>query len=79
MFEDEDESRRYSVVINDEEQYSIWSDDRDPPSGWHPVGVTGTKAECLRHIAEVWTDMRPKSLRVAMSGAAATGAEDDHG
>jgi len=56
----------YVVVINDEEQYSIWEAGRDIPAGWHSVGVSGTKESCLAHIDEVWTDMRPKSLRVAM-------------
>jgi MbtH protein len=62
---------RYTVVINDEEQYSIWEADRPPPAGWHEVGVTGTKDECLAHIDEVWTDMRPRSLRQAMDREAA--------
>jgi MbtH protein len=61
------DSRRYMVVVNDEEQYSIWLVDRDLPNGWRAVGKTGTKAECLAHINEVWTDMRPLSLRVWMA------------
>jgi MbtH protein len=56
---------RYQVVVNDEEQYSIWVEDLEPPAGWTPVGVSGTKDDCLAHIAEVWTDMRPRSLRSA--------------
>ena len=56
----------YDVVVNDEEQYSIWAVGRAVPAGWHAVGVTGTKEKCLEHIEEVWTDMRPKSLRLAM-------------
>lgn len=60
---DEDDSRRYRVVVNDEEQYSVWFAGRELPAGWHAVGVEGTKDECLRHIAEVWTDMRPRSVR----------------
>ncbi|MEU5868204.1 MULTISPECIES: MbtH family NRPS accessory protein [unclassified Nonomuraea] len=54
------------VVLNDEEQYSIWPADRDNPSGWHDAGFSGTKDACLDHIEQVWTDMRPKSLREAM-------------
>ncbi|WP_214318586.1 MbtH family protein [Nonomuraea sediminis] len=54
------------VVLNDEEQYSIWPADRDNPSGWYDEGFSGTKDECLEHIERVWTDMRPKSLREAM-------------
>jgi MbtH protein len=56
----------YQVVINHEEQYSIWPADRDPPFGWTAVGKTGTKQECMAYIEEVWTDMRPRSLREAM-------------
>lgn len=53
----------YQVVINHEEQYSIWPVDRQVPTGWKAVGKQGTKAECLDYIEEVWTDMRPLSLR----------------
>jgi len=53
----------YSVVVNDEAQYSIWLADTQPPAGWHRVGVTGTSAECLAHIERVWTDIRPVSRR----------------
>lgn len=65
MFEDDDD-RQYTVVRNHEEQYSIWPVDRDIPAGWEAVGRTGVKAECLSYIDEVWTDMRPKSLRERM-------------
>ncbi len=58
---------QYLVVVNDEEQYSIWAEGRPIPAGWQPVGVGGSRETCLSHIAEVWTDMRPKSLRLAMS------------
>lgn len=54
------------VVVNDEEQYSIWPAERANPAGWHDVGVRGTKESCLDHIETVWTDMRPASLRVLM-------------
>jgi MbtH protein len=60
---DEDDLTRYSVVVNDEEQYSIWPADRSAPAGWHAAGVEGSKSECLAHISEVWTDLRPKSTR----------------
>ncbi|GAB2935075.1 MbtH family NRPS accessory protein [Micromonospora polyrhachis] len=56
---------RFVVVRNDEEQYSIWSADRELPPGWHDAGFTGTRAECLAHVDEVWTDMRPRSVREA--------------
>ncbi len=53
----------YKVVINHEEQYSIWPADRETPRGWENSGVSGTRQECLDYIEEVWTDMRPLSLR----------------
>ncbi|GHJ48852.1 antibiotic synthesis protein MbtH [Catellatospora sp. TT07R-123] len=62
---------RYTVVRNDEEQYSIWWSDRDLPAGWADQGFSGNKDECLAHIADVWTDMRPASLRRRMEAAAA--------
>ncbi|MET0236753.1 MAG: MbtH family NRPS accessory protein [Kibdelosporangium sp.] len=61
----------YKVVINDEEQYSIWLADRADPPGWRGVGVAGSKEECLAHIEKVWTDMRPLSLRRRMAGSGA--------
>jgi uncharacterized protein YbdZ (MbtH family) len=57
----------YSVVINHEEQYSIWPDYKDMPLGWKSVGKTGLKADCLEFIKEVWIDMRPLSLRLKMA------------
>ncbi len=59
----------YKVVVNHEEQYSIWFVDRENPLGWTDVGKSGSKAECLEYIKEVWTDMRPLSLRKQMSEA----------
>lgn len=64
---DEDEIR-YDVVVNHEEQYSIWPSDRDLPAGWRREGTAGTKDQCLSHIETVWTDMRPLSVRQAMDG-----------
>ncbi len=60
------DERIYQVVVNHEEQYSIWPADRELPLGWQSAGKTGTKSECLDYIAEVWTDMRPLSLRKKM-------------
>ncbi|MDH3602641.1 MAG: MbtH family NRPS accessory protein [Candidatus Tectomicrobia bacterium] len=60
----------YKVVMNHEEQYSIWPADREIPNGWGDVGKSGLKAECLEYIEEVWTDMRPLSLRKQMEEAA---------
>jgi len=56
----------YQVVINDEEQYSIWADDREPPKGWRSVKRAMSKADCLAYIETNWTDMRPASLREQM-------------
>ncbi len=74
MFEEFPDDREYRVVINHEEQYSIWPASAPLPSGWNPVpepevtgfadlpGPLGSKADCLRYIEEVWTDMRPLSI-----------------
>ena len=68
MYDDEAEDTTvYKVVINDEEQYSIWPQDRDNPLGWYDAGKSGTKVECLDYVDEVWTDMRPLSLRKQMA------------
>ena len=56
----------YKVVVNHEEQYSIWLAERENALGWKDAGMTGTKDECLAWIREVWTDMRPLSLRRQM-------------
>lgn len=67
---EEDETAIYIVVVNHEEQYSIWPDYKELPAGWRSVGMTGPKAECLAYINEVWTDMRPLSLRKSMDESA---------
>ena len=59
----------YNVVINHEEQYSIWPLDRENPPGWKEVGKSGLKSECLTYIKDVWTDMRPLSLRKQMESS----------
>lgn len=67
MYRDEQEDTTiYKVVMNHEEQYSIWPIDRENALGWQDVGKVGIKQECLRYIQEVWTDMRPLSLRQQM-------------
>jgi MbtH protein len=55
----------FAVVRNDEEQHSVWFAGRQVPAGWRPVGFEGSRQECLDHIAEIWTDLRPLSLRSA--------------
>jgi MbtH protein len=65
--DDAEDTTIYKVVINHEEQYSIWPAEREPPRGWKEVGKQGLKAECLAYIKDVWTDMRPLSLRQKMA------------
>ena len=65
----DDDGRIYKVVVNHEEQYSIWPADQANPLGWRDGGKAGTKAECLAHIKEVWVDMRPLSLRNATTNS----------
>lgn len=57
---------QHLVLVNDEEQYSLWMADKAIPSGWRQVGAPGSKEACLAYIQEVWTDMRPLSLRKQM-------------
>ena len=66
----------FRVVVNDEEQYSIWPDDKVIPEGWRDAGKAGEKQECLDYINEVWTDPRPLSLRKAMEGRVAHQTDD---
>jgi MbtH protein len=72
MTNEGEDKRLYTVVVNHEEQYSIWPADRELPGGWKAEGRTGTRQECLEHIGGVWTDMRPRSLRKKMEQSAAS-------
>ncbi|MEV4615523.1 MbtH family NRPS accessory protein [Kitasatospora sp. NPDC049258] len=74
MAEEAADTRSYLVVLNDEEQYSIWLADRELPLGWRSEGTRGSREECLAHIGAVWTDMRPLSLRRRMDSGAIGGA-----
>jgi MbtH protein len=67
MQDEEEDTRTYAVVVNHEEQYSIWFANKEVPPGWREVGKRGTKTECLAYVEEVWTDMRPLSLRKSMA------------
>jgi MbtH protein len=67
---EEEDQTIYKVVVNHEEQYSIWPVSRDNPLGWQDTGRSGSKAECLAYIKEVWADMRPLSLRKNMGESA---------
>ncbi|MDR5760644.1 MbtH family NRPS accessory protein [Caballeronia sp. LZ035] len=66
----DDENAEFDVVVNHEEQYSIWPSYKQIPGGWRAAGKRGKKSECLAYIEEHWTDMRPLSLRQAMDGVA---------
>lgn len=66
MLDEKEDATTYNVVVNHEEQYSLWFADREPPAGWQKVGKQGSKDECLSYIKEVWTDIRPLSLRKHM-------------
>lgn len=68
--EEQEDTTIYKVVLNHEEQYSIWPIDRENALGWRDAGKSGTKDECLAYIKEVWTDMRPLSLRKKMEETA---------
>ncbi|MGH8612919.1 MAG: MbtH family protein [Gammaproteobacteria bacterium] len=68
-YEEKEDTNVYKVVVNHEEQYSIWPADRENALGWRDVGKTGMKEECLAYIKEIWTDMRPLSLRQQMEAA----------
>jgi MbtH protein len=77
----DDVGTHYAVVVNDEDQYSIWPAEREVPAGWRRTGTVGPKADCLQEIERVWTDMRPRSLRRWMQSqppAAPSGAAHQH-
>jgi MbtH protein len=67
-FDFENPEARFKVLINHEEQYSLWPGDLPVPGGWNETGVLAPKEECDAYIEENWTDMRPKSLRIALDG-----------
>lgn len=69
MAEEREKETIYRVVLNHEEQYSIWPSYKENPLGWKDAGKSGTKEECLAYIKVVWTDMRPLSLRIRMKEA----------
>ena len=77
MSRDEKEARTiYKVVVNAEDQYSIWPADRENALGWSDAGKTGTKDDCIAYIKEVWTDKRqPAELETAALKEGAAGEE----
>ena len=64
----DDRDHGHVVVVNDEHQYSVWESERTLPRGWSYAGMRGTRAECLDHIAEIWVDLRPRSVAEAPEG-----------
>jgi MbtH protein len=68
--EEQESQKTYIVLVNEEEQYSLWPKGRMVPAGWRAVGKEGTQAECSQYVDEVWTDMRPLSLRKQMQNQA---------
>lgn len=60
---------KYKVVVNHEEQYSIWPEQKENALGWKDAGKSGSKEECLNYIEQVWTDMRPLSVRRRMEAS----------
>jgi MbtH protein len=73
--DDQDPYDEYAVVFNDEMQYSIWPTARELPAGWSDTGEHGSRGDCLDRIDEVWTDMRPRSLREAMRSGTTAAAD----
>lgn len=71
-----DEAITYTVLINDEEQYSLWPEHKAVPAGWRAVDFQGTQQECSAYVDRVWTDMRPLSLRKAMDSGASPSTTD---
>ena len=75
MTEETEDTTTYKVVVNHEEQYSIWPADRENALGWTDAGREGTKRECLAYVEQVWTDTRPRSLRKDTEARAGRGEE----
>jgi MbtH protein len=73
--DDREDTTIYKVVVNLEEQYSIWPLHRENPAGWRDAGKSGPKSECLEYIGQVWTDMRPLSLRKRMMESEQAGTQ----
>ncbi len=69
MAHEADPQKQFIVLINAEEQYSLWPHGKEVPQGWQAVGKQGTRSECCDYVDTVWTDMRPLSLRRKMDGA----------
>jgi len=79
MARDEQDDRIYKVVVNHEGQYAIWPAERENAPGWSDAGKQGTKQECLAYVEQVWTDLRPSSLREKMDEAQRLRRESESG
>lgn len=66
--DDEDETRLFRVLVNDEDQYCLWPNAKAAPGGWRDTGMSGLETECVIYVERVWTDMRPMSARVSPGG-----------
>ncbi|HWO12618.1 MAG TPA: MbtH family NRPS accessory protein [Polyangiaceae bacterium] len=73
----EEHPGRFVVVLNAEEQHSIWPEARELPSGWAREGFAGSRSECLAHIDSVWTDIRPLSVRRSLANSVQPSSHDD--
>lgn len=71
--DEKEDTTIYKVVVNHEEQYSIWPADRENALGWNDAGKSGTKAECLSYVEEIWTDPSMRSLSLRKKMEAPTG------
>jgi MbtH protein len=67
--QDKDRIESYTVLINDEEQYSLWPARKSAPAGWRNVGIQGSKDYCLEYIEKTWTDITPLSVRKRLASA----------
>jgi MbtH protein len=78
-FDFESPEARFKVLINHEEQYSLWPADLEVPGGWSETGVCASKEECDKYLEETWTDMRPKSLRIALEAQNGSATQAQNG
>lgn len=63
----DDENGTFQVLVNDEDQHSLWPVFKDVPTGWRVVFGPASRSEALDYVDTHWTDLRPKSLRDAMA------------
>lgn len=73
----DDEEGRFFVLVNDEEQHSLWPTFAEVPAGWRVVFGEESRPACVEYVEQNWTDMRPKSLRDAMAADEAAKASSE--